>query len=243
MNYNDIGISNSLDWPRIQKLLKIGFFGAFLNCMGDIFLSWGQADESLSGLLSMLPSYTHASDRIVFIAALLGMFGMVLDGLSFFGIYRIIVFKSQKLAHLYRTGIFGYLMFGACGFHVPVCAAVYLYNHVELRVVENFILYFILPSFLLFWIFFLILIVSQIKAFISKNTPYPKGCWIFNPLFGLVLALALNVFGNQSWANALSCAWLGIGCMWTFGGLLVTMPKGRKANKKTHGQIKRVLIS
>lgn len=225
MNYNNIGIDSTLDWTRIQKLLKIGFFGAFLNFIGDLLLGWGEADISLSGLLSMLLDYTHASDTLIFLAALLGMIGMVLDGLSFFGIYRLIASKSENMAHHYRTGILGYLMFGACGFHVPVCAAVYLYNHVEQSIVENFILYFIVPYFLLFWIFFLILIVVQIKAFLSKNTPYPKWCWIFNPLFGLIIALLFNVFGNQSWANALECAWLGLGCMWTFGGLLISMPK------------------
>lgn len=225
MNYNNIGISNELDWPRIQKLLKIGFFGAFLNFIGDIILGYGETTESLSGILKMLPKYTNASDTIIFIAAILGMIGIVLDGLSFFGIYRLIASKSEKLAHSYRTGILGYLMFGACGFHIPVCAAVYLYNHVSIDIVEKFCLYFIVPSFLLFWIFFLVLIITQIKAFYSLNTPYPKYTLIFNPLFGLIVGFALNIFGSNPLINALKCAWLGLGCMWTFGGLLLSMPK------------------
>lgn len=226
MSFNHIGISHQLDVPRIQKLLKIGFFGAFLNFIGDVLLGYGEASESMTGILKMLPKYTGASDTIIFISAFLGLIGIVLDGLSFFGIYRLIASKSDQLAHHYRTGILGYLMFGACGFHVPVCAAVYLYNHVEINVVENFILYFILPSFILFWIFFLILVITQIRAFISNNTPCPKWCWIFHPLFGIIFGLLLNVFGNQAWANALRCAWLGIGCMWTYGGLLLTIQKG-----------------
>lgn len=226
MSFNPIGISNQLDVPRIQKLLKIGFFGALLNFIGDFILGYGNASESVSGILKMIPSYTGASDKIIFSSALIGMMGIVLDGLSFFGIYRLIASRSDQLAHHYRTGIFGYLMFGACGFHVSVCAAVYLYNHVEINIVENYISYFILPAFILFWIFFLILVITQIKAFISLNTPCPKWCWIFNPIFGIVVGLFLNVFGNQAWANALRCAWLGIGCMWMFGGLLLTIRKG-----------------
>lgn len=225
MEYNNIGISHILNWPRIKKLLKMGFFGAFLNFVGDIILGYGEAKEPLSGVLKLLPSYNNASDTIIFLAAFIGMIGIVLDGLSFFGIYRLIAYKSDKLAHSYRTGILGYLMFCPCGFHVPVCAAVYLYNHVEISIVEKFCLYFIVPSFLLFWIFFLILLINQIKAFASLNTPYPKYAWIFNPLFGLIIALLLNIFGNHPLSNALRCAWLGIGCMWTFGGLLLSMPK------------------
>lgn len=225
MSFNNIGISDQLDYPRIKKLLKIGFFGAFLNFIGDILLGYGEGSTSLSGVLTMLPSYNGASDKIIFLSAFIGMLGIVLNGLSFFGIYRLIASKSEKLAHSYRTGIFGYLMFGACGFHVPVCVAVYLYNHIEISIVENYILYFILPSFILFWIFFLVLVVTQVKAFITKNTPCSKWCWVFNPLFGIVIGLLLNVFGNVAWANALSTAWLGIGCMWTFGGLLMTLPK------------------
>ena len=46
-------------------------------------------------------------------AALLGLFGVVLEGLACFGVYRLMAAKSPKYAHRYRSGIFGYLMFCA----------------------------------------------------------------------------------------------------------------------------------
>lgn len=72
-DFNDIGISRELDWPRIKKLLTIGLFAA----------------------------------------ALLGLFGVVLEGLACFGVYRLMAAKSPKYAHRYHSGIFGYLMFCA----------------------------------------------------------------------------------------------------------------------------------
>ena len=77
----------------------------------------------------MLSAYTSTSDSGLFAAALLELFGVVLEGLACFGVYRLMAAKSPKYAHRYRSGIFGYLMFCACGFHVPVCAAVFLMKH------------------------------------------------------------------------------------------------------------------
>lgn len=225
MEFNDIGIDSQLDWPRIRKLLKIGFFGALLNFIGDFILAYGPKAQEVTGLLKVLPHYINTNDSIIFTAALLGMMGMVLDGLSFFGIYRLIASKSLNLAHHYRSGIFGYLMFGPCGFHVGICGAIYLYKYSEISVVEGYIRYFIMPALILFWIFFLILVRTQIKAFLSSNTPYPKWCAIFNPLSGVMLYIVLSFMDNCPVVNALSCAWLGIGCMFTFAGLLINIPK------------------
>ena len=52
-------------------------------------------------------------DYGLFAAALLGLFGVVLEGLACFGVYRLMAAKSPKYAHRYRSGIFGYLMFCA----------------------------------------------------------------------------------------------------------------------------------
>ncbi len=112
----------------------------------------------LQEILRMLSAYTGTSDGGIFAAALLGLFGMVLEGLSYFGIYRMIVPYSPKYAHGCRAGIFGYLMFGACGFHVPTCSLVFLAKHGFANAfILRFAAYFILPSFVLFWIFFAVL--------------------------------------------------------------------------------------
>lgn len=226
---NDIGISSRLDWKRVKKLLSIGLFAAVLHFIGDMLLGWGVEDETLTGIPRMLSAYTGTSDGGIFAAALLGLFGMTLEGLSCFGIYRLIAPYSPRYAHSYRAGIFGYLMFGACGFHVPVCATVFLTKHgLAEELVLKYAACFVLPAFALFWIFFAVLEITQIRAFAQGLTPCPKWCWIFSLPVGMTAVMLLHVFGNRMWVNALACAWIAFGNLWMFGGLLAVMSRIRE---------------
>ena len=225
-DFNDIGITRQLDIPRIKKLLKIGLFASLLHFAGDMILGWGVEDETLTGIQRMLSAYTGTSDGGIFAAALLGLFGMVLEGLSYFGIYRMIVPYSPKYAHSLRAGIFGYLMFGACGFHVPTCALVFLTKHCLAESdALRYAAYFLLPAFALFWIFFAVLEITQIRAFAKGMTPLPAWCWVFSMPIGMVIAMLPNVLGNLPFVNALSCAWIAFGNLWMFGGLLAMMKR------------------
>ena len=229
-DFNEIGVSHELDWPRIKKLLTIGLFASVLHLAGDLLLGWGVEDESLTGVLQMLSAYTSTSDGGLFAAALLGLFGVVLEGMACFGIYRLMAAKSPKYAHRYRSGIFGYLMFCACGFHVPVCAAVFLMKHgLSEALLTQYSAYFLMPPLALFWIFFFVLVMTQIVAFRKGLTPYPKWCCVFSMAFGMFVYLLAAMLGNRPFGNALRCAWLAIGNVWMFGGLLVTMKKAQKA--------------
>ena len=228
-DFNDIGISRELDLPRIKKLLSIGLFASLLHFAGDMILGWGVEDETLEGIMRMISAYTATTDGGIFAATLLGLFGMVLEGLACFGIYRMIVPYSPKYAHSYRAGIFGYLIFGACGFHVPTCALVFLTKHAGDATVLQYAAYFLLPAFILFWVFFAVLEITQIKAFAKGQTPCPKWSWVFSMPVGMLIAMLPGIFGNVPFANALSCAWIAFGNLWMFGGLLAVLPKVRES--------------
>ena len=220
-DFNDIGIPRQLDWPRVRKLLTIGVFGALLHLTGDLILGWGVEDESLTGLFRTLSAYTATRDGGILASALLGLLGMTLEGLSLFGVYRLMAERSPRDAHRYRSGILGYLIFGACGFHVPTCALVFLGKQgLPEETLVRFALYFLLPATALFWVFFLLLAVTQIAAFAKGRTPYPRWCWVFSPLVGGLAAQALGFLGNLPLLNAIACAWLAIGCLWMFCDLL-----------------------
>ena len=236
-DFNDIGISRVPDRARIRKLLIIGFSASVLHFVGDMILGWGVEDETLTGLPRMLSAYTGTSDGGIFAAALLGLFGMALEGLCYFGIYRLMAIRAPEHAHSYRAGIFGYVMFGGCGFHVPVCALTFLAKHgFGTDLLRTYAAYFMLPAFVLFWIFFLVLTVTQIKAFAGKLTPYPGWCWVFSLPVGMTAAMLLCVFGNRPWVNAMSCAWIAVGNLWMFGGLLATMKRAMKPEDGTTGE-------
>ena len=224
--FNDIGIARALDLPRIKKLLSIGLFASLLHFAGDMLLGWGTEDETLDGIARMLSAYAATSDGGIFAAALLGLFGMTLEGLCCFGVYRLMAEKTPQYAHRYRAGIFGYVIFGACGYHVPICAMVFLQKHgFASDLLLRYGAYFALPAIVLFVLFFVVLCVTQIGAFRKRLTPCPQWGCIFGMPFGLLVYAAALLFGNHPLANALRCAWLSVGCIWMFGGLLVLVKK------------------
>ena len=227
--FNDIGISRELDLPRIRKLLSIGVFASLLHLVGCMILGWGAEDESAAGLLRILSAYAETSDGGILAAGLLGLFGMTLEGLSLFGIYRLMAGQSPRYAHSYRTGIFGYLMFGACGLHLPVCALALLMKHgVEGELLRTYAGYFLLPAALLFLIFFLVGEIAKLKAFLEGKTPYPAWCAVFCIPTGILLAAIVKLFGNFPFVNALFLSGLALGNLLTFAALLILLKRVEK---------------
>ena len=222
------------DWDRIAHLFKIGIFASLLALIGgDMILGWGTVDMSLDGMEQYFSRYTDVSDVRIFWSGLLGMIGITLETMSFFGVYRIIASKSESYAHAYRAGLIGMLAFGAfC--HVMCCVTIYhhnaLYRIDPSRAIEGTIMiakYFLIPVTVIFFVFFLVMNIVQIMAFAKGHTPYPRWCWIFTMLTGLIDIAAMRLVGNQPWAYALSTGWLSFGSLVTFIGLLVAMPKAR----------------
>ena len=229
-NYNDIGIDNTLDWDRIRKLFIIGLIGGCMTFVGDWLLGYGVYDESLTGLEKELSQYLDLSDGKLFWSAFLGLIGISLEGLCYFGIYRLIANGSHKYAHIFRSGVFGYMLFAACGVHVPCLSTVFFYNHMMRESPDTaydltlrFSLYFLLPALIMFLIFFFVMSAAQIIAFAKGMTPYPKWCWIFSMPVGMAATMPLNFAGNHAIINGLTAAWISIGNIWMFGGLLLTM--------------------
>lgn len=235
MQYNDIGIDSTVDWARIRKLLIIGLIAGCMVFAGDMILGYGVYNDSLTGLEKMLSAKITKSDTQLFWAAFLGFIGIPLEGLSYFGIYRLMAEQSPKHAHAYRSGILGILMFGGCGVHVPCVASVYFYKCLlrsgdigALEKTIKFGQYFLLPGIILFLVFFITLIAVQISAFTKEKTPYPKWCWIFSLAFGVLVILLSKAAGNNAFFNGLSTAWISIGDIWMTGGLLLTMNKAKR---------------
>lgn len=102
-----------------------------------------------------------------------------------------------------------------------------------IEIMIKFASYFLLPSFIVFVIFFVIFCTVQIVAFAKGYTPYPKWCLIFNVFIGMMIAAVLTSFGHSAFMNALSAAYMGFGNIWTFGGLFVMMNKAKENSANT----------
>ncbi|MCR5356920.1 MAG: hypothetical protein K6E63_05895 [Lachnospiraceae bacterium] len=237
--YNDIGIGKDLDWSRIRKLFFIGLCAGIMVLAGDMLLGWGVSDETLTGIAKKLSTYATISDNRILWSAILGFIGIPLEGLCYFGIYRLVAPYSEKYAHMLRSGILGYIAFGGCGVHVPCLALVYYYRQLinmnpETAVSQTirFGLFFLLPGIIAFLIFFIIQSVAQVTAFVKGHTPYPKWCWIFSLPVGMTATMLLKFAGNHALFNALTAGWISMGNIWMFGGLLLMMKKAKE--KENH---------
>ena len=214
------------DWNRIRHLFKIGIIAALLVLAGDMLLGWGVVDEAKAGIDQYFSRYLTVSDTRIFLSALLGLVGIPVECLSYFGIYRVITSRSGKLAHAYRAGVIGMTTFGAL-VHVLCCAVIY---HFKSRYTLDpassaegavkFALCFLLPAAVLFAVFFFLTAAVQICAFAKGMTPYPKWCAVFSILAGFIVITAMRLLGNHAFAYAISTGWISIGSIFMLSGLL-----------------------
>ena len=95
---NTIGIDNNLDRPRIKKLLVIGLLASFLTGIGDFMLGYGAAENMGNyGLAaSVMASAPNLADWQMIAGGLLGFFGIFLEGLAYFAIYRLMADAAPK---------------------------------------------------------------------------------------------------------------------------------------------------
>ena len=223
---------NNPDWERIAHLFKLGIIASIIALVGgDMLFGWGTVDESLTGLQQYFSRYLTVSDARIFWAALIGMIGIAIETMCFFGIYRLIDPFSKKYAHFYRAGLIGMLITGPfC--HVMCCVTAYYHNALSRMNAENvipetllFVKQFLVPVTVVFFVFFMIMNIVQIISFAKGKTPYPKWCAVFSMLTGVIAVIVMKLAGNHAWAYAVSTGWLSIGSLITFTGLLFNMPK------------------
>ena len=233
---NTIGIDNNLDRPRIKKLLVIGLFASFLTGIGDFILGYGAAEnmENYGLAASVLASAPNLADWQMIAGGLLGFFGIFLEGLAYFAIYRLMADAAPKYAHLYRAGIFGYIWLAPVGCHMSVdvqnLAFKYLLqaDNVLAAKTAGLLFYgFFMPAYLLLVVFWLPMMIIQFKAFSKGFTPYPKKARWFCVLIGVIPSLVLAaIFGfNTALGSAIGTMFLSFGNAFLFGGLLATLPE------------------
>ena len=224
-----------IDWKRIRHLFKLGIAAAILVLVGDMLLGWSTADTSLSGMAAYFSKYLAVSDARIFWSALLGLVGIPIEVLSYFGVYRLIADRSPAYAHAYRAGIIGMLIFGAL-VHVTCCAVPFYYKKIYALAPENavrdaatFAAYFLLPATVAFAVFFFLTAGVQLSAFAKGKTPYPKRCAVFSILFGFIVILLMKAIGSYPLTNALPSGWISLGSIFMLSGLLAMSKKSERA--------------
>ncbi len=234
---NTIGINHNLDRYRIRKLLIIGLAGSVMTGAGDFLIGFGES-EAASGLAeSVMASAPNLSDAQLIWGGLLGAFGLFLECLAFFAVYRLMADASPKYAHIYRSGIIAMLWLAPIGCHMNVGLMNYAYKNllaldaaVAARAARVMIYAFCLPLWVILILFWVPMIIVQWKAFSKELTPYPSYAKWFNLIAGAVPALIAGaIFGPQTALGAgIGTMFLSFGNAFTFGGLLVTLPDQKR---------------
>ena len=230
---NTIGIDHNLDRARIRKLLMIGLFASILTGIGDFLLGYGESTAGSSLATSVMASAPNLTNWQMITGSLLGFFGIFLEGLSCFAVYRLMADAAPKYAHLYRAGIFGYIWLAPVGCHLNMgilnLAYKYLLQADEALAAKaaDLLFYgFSLPIYLLLVTFWLPMMIIQFKAFSKGLTPYPKKAKWFCVPIGAVPALVLAVIlgPNTALGAGIGTMFLSFGNAFMFGGLLATLP-------------------
>ena len=104
---NTIGINHNLDRPRIKKLLTIGLIGSFITGIGDFLLGFGEEMEASGFAEGLMANAMNLSDSQLIWGGLLGVFGIFLEGLAYFAVYRLMADAAPKYAHIIRSGKIG----------------------------------------------------------------------------------------------------------------------------------------
>ena len=234
---NTIGINNNLDRPRIRKLLIIGLFASLMTGAGDFLLGFGEEIRGNTLASNVMSNAMNLTDAQLIWGGLLGFIGLFLEGLAFFGVYRLMADAAPKYAHIYRTGIFGYIWLAPVGCHMNVGVLNLAYKHLLTvdpalaeQVGNKLLLGFSLPVWILLVFFWLPMLVIQFKAFAKGFTPYPAYAKWFNLFVGAVPALVISMLiGNSDpWGPAIGTMFLSFGNAFTFGGLLATLPSEKQ---------------
>jgi len=230
---NTIGIDYNLDRARIRKLLTIGLFASVLTGIGDFLLGYADSTAGSSIATSVMASAPNLQDWQMIVGGLLGFFGIFLEGLAYFAVYRLMADAEPKYAHLYRAGIFGYIWLAPVGCHMNVGLLNLAYKYLlqaddalAAKAANLLFFGFDLPVYLLLILFWLPMMIIQFKAFSKGLTPYPKKARWFCVLIGAVPALVLSVIlGPETALGAgIGTMFLSFGNAFTFGGLLLTLP-------------------
>lgn len=229
---NTIGIDNNLDRARIRKLLLIGLFASVMTGVGDFLLGYAEETVGVDFAASVMSGAPNLTDGQMIAGSLLGMFGIFLEGLACFGIYRLMADATPQYAHIYRAGIFGYIWLAPIGCHLNMGILNLAYKYLLLADAEiaqkasGPLFYgFSLPVYILLAAFWLPMIVIQFKAFAKGFTPYPAYAKWFNVIVGSLPVLVISqLLPHTALASGIGTMFLSFGNAFMFGGLLATLP-------------------
>ena len=134
---------------------------------------------------------------------------------------------APRYAHIFRTGIFGYIWLGpvACHLNMGVMNMAYKYllradAALAAELAKPLIFAFCVPAYVLLLIMWLPAVTVQFKAFAEGLTPYPKKAKRLSMPVGMLPALIIGAAVGPSTAlgGAIGTTFISLGSIVVFGG-------------------------
>ena len=216
---------------KVKKFLIIGMIGGILTMIGDFLL----LGVDSTGAVGALGQYIMAADKLSYMRiGISGAFGYVGIPVTVFGyyvLYELMEDKTSLLARLYRASLYGYI---ACGgaIHIICC---YLVTGMKkaletgtttddmLTTILNEQGGYLVPCFVIFFLFYFINLVTMILMIAKKKTCLPGWMWILNPLLFKILFNVLRKMSTAAFWNGVGCSNMSLGALVIFVAWMIVI--------------------
>ncbi len=214
---------------KSENYLKLGIFGAILTLIGDMLIGCVQFPEGAGLLDGYLGAALALPVWRPILGGLIGCLGICLEVPAMLTIYPLFKNKMPKSAVFYKISAYGYLALGGGAVHLPCGVFMWIYHtandkagqEIAYNIAVEYLLYFLLPVTLVFFVFFFGANIIQFIAFIKGNTPFPKWYSIFNLLIFMWVFNSVRFIGNYAITNGIGTSNKSLGAIVMFAALLI----------------------
>lgn len=217
-----------------------GLAGAVLTGAGDFLLGYAEETPGMNFASQVMSGAANLADAQMIAGGLLGMFGILLEGIGCFAIYRLMKQHAPKEARLYLAGIIGYIWLAPVGCHLNMGILNMAYKYLLMedpalaaKAAEPLFYGFSLPVYLLLVLCWVPMMIIQFRIFAQGKTPYPAKAKWFGILPGTIPAFLLSFLlgPHTALGAAVGTMFLSFGNAFMFGGLLKLLPSQDRLNE------------
>ena len=216
-----------------ERNLKIGLFGAALTLIGDLLIGAAKFPDGANMIEGYFAIALAMPAWRPILGGLIGFAGICLEFPGLMTIYPLIREKMPRGGRFYQLSMYVYLAVGGGAVHLPCGVFMWIYKTVAEAagqeighdIALRYLLYFMLPTAVVFSVFFIGASAVQFIAFIRGRTPFPKWYCVFNLLLGKAVFNAVRRLGNTALINGIGTSNMSLGAIIMFTALLLGWKK------------------
>ena len=218
---------------KAERWLKIGLFGALLTLIGDCLIGAAKFPDGANMIEGYFAIALAMPTWRPILGGLIGFAGICLEFPALMTICPLIREKMPRGGRFYQLSMYVYLAVGGGAVHLPCGVFMWIYKTVAeaagqeigYDIALRYLLFFMLPTTVVFSVFFIGASAVQFIAFIRGCTPFPKWYCVFNLLFGKAVFNSVRRLGNTALINGIGTSNMSLGAIIMFTALLLGWKK------------------